>query len=256
MALLVLAIPETARACSVPLCLGRGMELRPDFKVTIRHDGKPLRHVRVTVTANNAGSASAAFSGFTGSDGSVSVQGLPPGDYWISAERLGIQAAEHCFHVAASSQRSWKAKKQLQYEWGEFPFPVVRQVLGTLIDSQPGRGESPLLNAIHRVDVPIRGAHLKLQSPNTDQSFVTTSDADGRFEFQGVPAGTYALHIEGGQTGRPYDVTDFVIRIAPERSGSGGMVVDSLNLIRGEDGGGSCGSNLYLNSSRRGPRRP
>lgn len=255
--LLILAIPETARACSVPLCLGRGMELRPDFKVTIRHDGKPLRQVRVTVTASNAGSVGAAFSGDTSLDGSFSIQGLPPGDYWIRAERLGIQAADHCFHVAASSRRSWKAKKHLQYEWGEFPFPIVRQTLGTLMDRQPGRGESPWLNSIHRVDVPIRGAHLKLQSPITDQSFVTTSDADGRFAFQGVPAGTYVLHIEGGQTGRPYDVTDFVIRIEPERppGSGGGMVVDSLDLIRGEDGGGSCGSNLQLDNRRRGQQR-
>jgi hypothetical protein len=44
---------------------------------------------------------------------------------------------------------------------------------GRLVDSQPGHGDSPIMNLVHRVDVPIAHAKLKLQNPVTAAVYST-----------------------------------------------------------------------------------
>jgi hypothetical protein len=88
---------------------------------------------------------------------------------------------------------------------------------------------------VHRVNVPITEARLNLQNPITRHVDSTISNQNGTFAFDEVPAGTYVLHIEGGGSGRNYDATDLLIRLSPTASS------DSVDLIRRDAGGGSCG---------------
>ena len=221
--------PVPGTACSLAGCIDHGIELNRDFAVTIKHQGKPLMGVTVKVT-DAVGTL--RFSGMTTATGSVRFTSLPPGDYWLDADFLGIGAGYQCFHVAERPSRH--AKQRLSYEWGDLA-PATRRIAGKLIDSQPGTGESPIWNLVHRVNVPITEAKLKLENPITRQIYSAVSNQNGTFAFDGVPAGVYVLHIEGGGSGRDYDATDLLIRLSPTAS------KDAVDLIRREAGGGSCG---------------
>jgi hypothetical protein len=225
---LLLVLPPTS-ACSLVACLGRGIELQRDFVVLVKHEGKPLQGVTIRVTDT---AATVRFSGVTASNGMVRAASLPPGDYWLSADLLGVNAAYHCFHVAERASR--RAKRRMIYEWGDFA-PATSRIAGTLIDSQPGTGDTPLWNLVHRVNVPVREARLKLQNPLTGAVFSTVSDQNGAFAIDRVPPGVYVLHIEGGKSGRDYDATDLLINLSPRAT------KDKLVLTRREAGGGSCG---------------
>lgn len=235
----LLAASRPSAACSMAGCLNDGVEMRCTFAVDITHDGKPLPGVTVKVRGfggekNNI----QLFSGVTARNGKVVVGELPPGNYWLDTELLGITAGSQCFHVTAGSSRS--AKKRIAYVWGDLA-PGVRRMAGRLIDSQPGHGSSPIMNQVHRVDVPIVHANMKLQNPITAVAYSTESDADGHFTFGDVPSGTYVLHIDGGTVtdGRDYESTDLLVALGERAKW------DTLLLSRREAGAGSCGG-TYL----------
>lgn len=228
-AALLLLVPAPTSACSLVACLGRGIELQRDFAALVKHDGKPLQGLTIRVTDS---AATVRFSGVTASNGMVRVASLPPGDYWLSADLLGVNAAYHCFHVAERASR--RAKHRMVYEWGDLA-PAFSRIAGTLIDSQPGTGDTPLWNLVHRVNVPVREARLKLQNPVTSAVFSTVSDQNGAFAIDSVPPATYVLHIEGGKSGRDYDATDLLINLSPRAT------KDTIVLTRREASGGSCG---------------
>jgi hypothetical protein len=144
-------------ACSMASCLNGGRETSRNLIVAITHEGKPLRGVAVHVI----GKGVERFSGATMADGTVRLVGLEPGEYWLNAEFLGIGAAYECFHV--NDRSSLRAKRRLTYEWGD-DAPATARIAGRLVDSQVGKGGTPLWNLTHRVDVPISRAELKLQA--------------------------------------------------------------------------------------------
>ena len=224
------AIP--ANSCSQAGCLDHGFEMRQNFVVKVKHAGKGLRGVAVRVSGNDK-----QFTLFTTAEGEVHISDLPAGDYWLDAQLLGVSAAYQCFHVSDRPTR--KAKRKLTYAWGDLA-PAVQQIAGRLIDSQSGTGGTPLWNLVHRKDVPIVGASLKLQNPTNGAVYATSSRDDGSFSFDAPQAGTYVLHIEGGRAGdRGYDATDQLVALAPQASRN------MLLLRRREAGGGSCGG-TYL----------
>jgi hypothetical protein len=160
------------------------------------------------------------------------VTNMSPGEYWLSADLLGIGAAYHCFHVA--QHPTAKAKRVMKYDWGDLA-PAMRRVAGSITDTQPGTGGTPLWNLTHPVTVPIASAALRLQNAITGEVFAGTSDEHGGFEFDSIPNGTYVLHIEGGTTGRAYDPTDLLMKVRAD--GTRTAVV----LSRQEPGATNCG---------------
>src|SRR2546427_3631157 len=146
-----LLFPIHSAACSLVACLDHGIEMRSSFEIEVRHAGKPLLGVAIQITVNGNPNTE-VFSGRTSTNGTLEVPQLPPGDYWLSAEMLGITAAYHCFHVASRPTR--KARSKADYKWGEFATPI-QQVTGTVNDFQPGEGGTPLWNLTHPVDRPI-----------------------------------------------------------------------------------------------------
>jgi hypothetical protein len=65
----------------------------------------------------------------------------------------------------------------------------------------------------------------------------TTSDPNGAFAFDGIPNGTYVLHIDAGkvQPDRDYEASNQLIDLGPTAKR------DLLLLKRREASGGSCG---------------
>jgi hypothetical protein len=126
--------------------MDRGDELRRSFTVKVTHQGKPLPRVSVQITGNSEGANPQTLSELTSGNGTAHFENLPPGNYWIKADLLGIGAAHECFHIKSSAR---KAKKDRRYDWGDEPVSVA-QAVGRLVDSQPGKGRSPRQNLRHR----------------------------------------------------------------------------------------------------------
>jgi hypothetical protein len=220
-------------------CLDRGIELRRSFTTTVTYQGKPLPRVSVEVIHNLEGGTQ-TLAELTGSDGIARFSNLPPGDYWIKANLLGISAADECFHIDASASR--KAKKNVHYEWGD-EADSVAQARGRLVDSQSGKGSHPLDNLIHRVIVPIPDARMELRDPLTGATYKSVSGPDGQFVFEHVPNGTYVLHIDDtkGAQDVALDATDLLIRVDDHAKRR------ALLISHRTPGGGSCdGTSLEI----------
>jgi hypothetical protein len=228
-AVLALALPIIARACSMAGCLDRGIELRSDFTVTIKHDGKPLSGVTVQVRGTSK-EIPQLFSNQTGNNGTAHFTSLPPGDYWLYSDLLGISAGSECFHI--NSHPSRKSKRILHYDWGD-EAPAFLYAAGTFIDSQPGKGGSPLQNRFHRIQVPVAEATVELRGPFTGEVYRTLSDTKGRFNFEGVPKGIYVLSISAGSS--DLNVEGILVRFADTAKTS------RISLVHRDAGGGSCG---------------
>jgi hypothetical protein len=240
---LLLVLPIYSPACSLASCgSDGGTEMRRDFRVRITHRGVPLAGVTVHVSGNPAVEKT-LFSGITGADGTVRVVNLPSGEYWLSADLLGISAAYECFHI--SSQTSRSAKQLVTYRWGDSAVQT-REISGRLIDPMPGENAILLQNIRNGVVDPIVGATLKLQNARTAEVYDVTSDDDGRFSFGPITNGPYVLHVEGGTAlgGRAYAPTDLLIRMNDRAA------LNTLLLKRTSGGGGSCGGSTLLLDTR------
>jgi len=227
-----LSVPTQSRACSLVGCSPNGGdEMRSDFVVKVSLGDIPLANVRTQVT-HLPGSENKLFSGVTGADGTIRIQSLPPGDYWLESDLLGIGAGGVCFHV--NSRPSRNAKKLVTFQWGDLA-PTTRKVAGRLIDPAPGEGAAFFQNIIKHDVEPIGEAKLELEDPLTGRIQSTASDNDGNFSFGDVPSGTYVLHVEGGAThiGHEFEPTDLLIRVVGTASR------DKLLLER--SGGSTCG---------------
>ncbi len=224
-------------ACSLVGCLNDGIEMRGDFAVVVKHDGKPLNGVDLEVSGNGIAAGTTIRAAQTGRDGRAMITGLPPGEYWLNVKMLGISATYHCFHVA--QRPTSKAKRRVSYDWGDLA-ASVSHVSGKLVDPQPGTSGNPLWNLTHISDVPIAGARLTLRNAVTGETFATTSDEKGEFAFGILPSGTYVLHAEGSRGGRGYEATDLLLKVSKTAKTS------EVVLKRQEPSGTNCGdSSLY-----------
>ena len=217
--------------------------MRSGFAVKIRHADKPLPGATVEITGPQGTASAKKFTVTADKNGIAHITNLAPGDYWLDAEYLDIGAAYDCFHV--NERPSRKAKRNLAYEWGDLA-PGTRRIAGKLLDSQPGKGGTAIWNLLHRVDVPIVAAKLTLQNATTRAVYYTTSAANGDFAFDGVPSGTYVLHIDAGKVNpdRDYEASDQLVSLGSTAKRN------SLLLRRREAGGGSCGgTSLELQES-------
>jgi hypothetical protein len=188
-------------------CLNNGDEVRPNFTIMVTHDERPLAGVNFHIVAKGA----EQFSGITDDRGIIHVQKLAPGLYWLNGDLLGTGVVYTCFHVTERPSR--KAKIKLTYTWGD-EASASSKVAGRLVASEPAKGGTPIWNLTHRVDVPISGASLTLRDPISHAVYITTSDQDGHFSFEGLPNGAYVLHIEGGTAGEfTYDPADSVVEL-------------------------------------------
>jgi hypothetical protein len=204
---------------------------------------KPLPGATVEITGPQGTSGAKKFNVTTDKDGFARITNLAPGDYWLNAEYLDIGAGYHCFHIKERPSR--KAKRDLAYDWGDLA-PGTRRIAGKLLDSQPGKDGTPIGNLLHRVDVPIAAAKLTLQNATTRAVYHTISDANGGFAFDGIPNGTYVLHIDAGKVAPKgdYGASDLLVSLGPTANR------DSLLLKRQEASGGSCGgASLALQES-------
>jgi hypothetical protein len=227
-------LPISSAACSMSGCSPSETELRPNFAVKISHDDRPLAHVAVKLIGNDGTRIVELPSQETDASGTVRISNLPPGNYWLSADLLGISAGTRCFHVAPTSSR--KTTKQISFEWGD-EATAAREAAGKLVHTQAGHGDNPIWNITHPVQVPIGNARLSLRAPESDAYYTATSDKDGHFTFGEVPDGLYVLRVEGGAAagGRGIEPVNLLFRLS-QSGAQRDLFVDETDPI-----GGSCG---------------
>lgn len=206
-AIILLLYSSAAVACSAAGCLNNGDEMRPSFTIQVTHADKPLAGVNFHIVAKGT----EQFSGITDESGATHIPKLAPGEYWLNGDLLGTGVVYTCFHVSGKPSR--KAKIKLTYTWGD-EAPATSKIAGRLVASQPAKGGTPIWNLTHRVDMPIAEARLTLRDPVSHAVYMKTSDQDGHFFFEGLPNGTYVLHIEGGSAGEfTYDPANSVVEL-------------------------------------------
>lgn len=208
-------------------CIDNGTELRSEFVVIVRHEGKPLPGATIQIARADAENADKLFSGTTAADGTVRVERLPSGSYLLSAQLLGIFANSECFHVGKTSSKG--AKKEISFKWGNEP-PEAREATGKLVHSQAAYDRSPQWNA-HRVYIPIPKAMLSLRAVQSAAFYHARSDKDGHFTFGEIPEGIYVLRVEGAGI-EPTNLLFRVSHTAEKKT----LFVDDADPI-----GGGCG---------------
>jgi carboxypeptidase family protein len=232
----LIAVP--AVACSAAGCAYGGIEMRRDFTVKIRHGSEPVLGAIILISGPQGKDTAKKLAFETDPAGVAHIAALAPGYYWLDAEYLAIGAAYHCFHVNETPSR--KAKRSLAYHWGNLAFGTHR-IAGRLLDSQPGQGGTLVWNLTHSVDAPIAAANLTLTSAATKAAYKTTSDASGAFAFDGIPNGTYVLHIDAGKVGpeRDFEGSDQLIKLASAEK------IGVLVLKRRKGDGTNCGGTTF-----------
>jgi hypothetical protein len=100
LAFLAVAItaPKCVGAISMFGCSDRGVELRSNFSVKVKFQGRPLPGVSIEVRGADE-SEQQSHSELTGPDGLARFANMPPGNYWMKADFLGIAARYECFHI-------------------------------------------------------------------------------------------------------------------------------------------------------------
>ena len=220
--------------CAVP----SNRAVTPDFVIKIAHHGRALAGVTIDISIRSFQpdgeeiSATHKLSTLTGENGVALVHGLPPGEYFLSADYLGTGAAWDCFHVADVPS----AASSLAYEWGN-DATEVREATGTLSAIVPGEGKNPVDRILHEKRVGASTIPLTFTDAFSKQTYHGVTGSDGKFLFASVPEGMYVLTIGN-------DASDF-----PERT----LIVEikstaarrELSLVADES---DCGPSLLVES--------
>lgn len=193
---LLLCLSDAAVACSIELRCRRDIEMHRNFVVVVEDAHMPLRGAQVEIVPEEG---LASVTQLTGSDGSTRFTGLAAGKYKLWVRRLGIPADYQCFHISKWTM-GVTAKRKLTIDWGA-DSSEMRQAAGQVLGA----------------DAPMSDVKLVLRNGSTEKAFDAKSGPEGFFDFGVVPAGTYVLHVEGGEQSYDgeYEAGDLLIRLNP-----------------------------------------
>jgi hypothetical protein len=206
--LLVFAV-QAAFGCSL-----RGLELRqvsPRLTVVVTHRGKRISGIRVQVVPEK--SIDPVFIGTTDQRGTVLIDGLMVGRYYLTVSHEDFEAGKEWIEVVVAPGA--KTKKRLDFQWADWSYQT-RRVAGTLKGLVPGNTGNKLMDIVHPIETVYPGVAITLKNAFSDDEYRTVSDSTGAFLIGDVPDGIYILTIAGGMraiTGTA-DITRQVIDVA------------------------------------------
>ncbi|MGA7561170.1 MAG: carboxypeptidase-like regulatory domain-containing protein [Terriglobales bacterium] len=150
-----------------------------DFGVLVKgRDGRPLEGISVKIIFAIPTHDLVAEE-LTNKEGKVFFHGLMVSDYWISAEHADVSGTVAKLWPVSDGCGS----TVITLTWPEGPISKVKNLAGNLL---VGRQGSPLADAQVWLTDTVSGKELGRIS----------TDEKGRFEFQNLVPGLYALHIE------------------------------------------------------------
>ncbi len=182
---------QAAFGCSV-----QSMELRqvsPDLTIIVTHRGRPIAGIAVQVVPEK--SVDPAFTGVTDGHGTVVIEGLMVGRYYLTASREGFDAGREWIEVVAIPDA--KTKKRFHFQWADSSYQT-RRVAGTLTGLVPGDTGNKLMDIVHPKETVFAGVDITLKNVLSGEEYRTVSDSTGTFLIGDVPDGIYILTIAGG----------------------------------------------------------
>jgi hypothetical protein len=194
-------------------CSLQSMELRQvsaDLTIVVTHRGRPIAGITIQVVPEK--SVDPVFTGSTDEHGTVLIEGLIVGRYYLTASREGFDAGKEWIEVVAVPDR--KTKKRLDFQWEDWSYQT-RRVAGTLTGFVPGNTGNKVMDIAHPQETVYPGVDVALRNAFSGEEYRTVSDSAGTFVISSVPDGTYILTIAGGMnsiTGTA-DVTKQVIDV-------------------------------------------
>jgi len=161
--------------------------------VVVTHREKPIAGIKVQVVPE--GSPDPVLTSTTDANGTVLVDGLMAGRYFLTASHEEFDAGKEWIEVV--SVPNAKAKKRLNIQWADWSYQT-RRIAGTLRGLVRGNTGHPLMDIVHPDATVFPGVAITLKSAFSDDERHTVSDSSGAFIIDDVPDGTYILTIAGG----------------------------------------------------------
>lgn len=199
-------------------CSLQSLELRQassDLTVAVTHHQKPIAGITVQVVPEKG--IEPVFTGTTDQRGTVFIEGLMAGRYYLTASHENFEAGKEWIEVVNVPDA--KTRKRFDFRWADWSYQT-RQVAGTLTGTVPGDTGNKLMDIVHPRETVYPGVDITLKNAFSDEEYRTVSDSTGAFLIGEVPDGIYILTIAGGMksiTGTA-DITRQVIDVTHARN--------------------------------------
>lgn len=189
--LLILCAAEAVFGCSLtPIEL---RQVSSDLTVVVTHRGKPIAGIEIQVVPEK--STEPLFTSTTDLRGTVLLEGLMVGRYYLTASHEGFDAGKEWIEVVAVPDAN--TKKRFDFQWADWSYQS-REVAGTLTGLVPGNTGKPLMDIVHPRQTFFPGVDITLKNAFSQDEYRTVSDSTGTFRIPNVPDAIYILTIAGG----------------------------------------------------------
>jgi hypothetical protein len=161
--------------------------------VVVTHRRKPIAGIKIQIVPE--GSPDPVLTSTTDVKGTVLVDVLVAGRYFLTASHEGFDAGKEWIEVIARPNA--KAKKHLNIQWADWSYQS-RRIAGTLTGLVRGSSGQPLMDIVYPNSTIFPGVAITLKGAFSDDERDTISDSSGAFIIDDVPDGIYILTIAGG----------------------------------------------------------
>jgi hypothetical protein len=177
-------------------CSLQSLELRQvshDLKVVVRHRHHPIAGIKVQIVPEKSNEP--VFTGTTNQRGTLLIEGLMVGRYYLTASHEDFEAGKEWIEVVAIPDA--KTKKRFDFQWADWSYQT-RRVAGTLTGLVRGNTGNKLMDIVHPKEIVYPGVDITLKNAFSNDEYRTVSDSTGTFIIGDVPDGIYILTIAGG----------------------------------------------------------
>lgn len=172
--LLLLALNITASACSVSYF---DMTMKPDFQVVVNDGKAPLSGIKVLLFKEHE--TQPFFTAYTNKAGTVDIQNLAVGKYFVSAVWPGGGGGTP---ITVKSNLTWESRAEVLITWPGLPAIQAKALKGRFVSHDPR--------------APFRAVNAKLWRAGDGVPLAAIrTGADGQFEFKQIEPGVYLVEI-------------------------------------------------------------
>ncbi len=169
-------------------------QVGPNIIVKVTHRSKAIAGIEVEVLPEGVGT-DAVFTALTDENGTVHIQGLARGKYYLTASHRGFEAGREWIEVVSDAN----AVQHFTFQWADDAYQA-RRIDGMLTGRIPGDSGNQIMDLARPKETVYPGVAITLKNAFADDEYHTLSDSTGSFVIGPVPNGIYVLVIAGGMT--------------------------------------------------------